>query len=257
MHSSDRIMIQALCDADAVALYSVAYSGALLVNLMRNSMESAWDPWVFDMIKEEKQNVIKIYSYPYIIFFIIISIGVILVAPEFLYIMGGDGYVEAMYVIPPVVLAYVCSMFYSLYGALERYYKKQIVFPIFGSICAAANIGLNFLFIPKYGYIAAAYTTFFSCFLEMILHYFYCYKINKANYYDTKFNLICLILCSLLSFLAIFLYKYSLIRYLFIGALVLSILIVLWIKRKWLIDYLKTIRGIKKLNEEVNEDENN
>lgn len=45
----------------------------------------------------------------------------------------------------------------------------------------AINIGLNYLFIPKYGYSMAAVTTMFSYFLLMVFNYFtvrYLLKIN-------------------------------------------------------------------------------
>ena len=255
MHSSDRIMIQALCDSDSVALYSVAYSGALLVNMLRNSMESAWDPWVFDMLSEDNRQRIRSFSYPYILFFVAASIGIIFLAPEFLWLMGGKGYVEAMYVVPPVVLAYVCSMFYSLYGGLERYYKKQIVFPIFGSICAATNIGLNFLFIPIYGYIAAAYTTLICCFMEMLFHFLFCKKLKVDNTYNTKFNILILLICGGFTALGIFLYNYSIIRYSVVGALVLIVIVFVIVKRQWIKDYIKTIRTKKPPVERKDNDE--
>ena len=36
-------------------------------------------------------------------------------------------------------------------------------------VCAALNLGLNFLLIPKYGYIAAATTTFIAFALDLLI----------------------------------------------------------------------------------------
>jgi len=247
MHTSDRIMIQSFCESESVALYSVAYSGALLVNIIRNSMESAWDPWVFDMIDKGRRQEIKKYSYLYITFFALLCMAIVAVAPEFLYIMGGDGYVEAMYVVPPVVMAYYCSMIYSLYGGVERFYKKQKIFPIIAAVCAIANIGLNFIFVPTYGYIAAAYTTLFSCFLEMILHYFYSLKMGYSNIYNTSFNLLTIVGVLIVCVISVSLYRLIVVRYTIIALGMLIFLILLSVYRDKVIDYIRTIRN-KKVN---------
>lgn len=221
MHSSDRIMIQKFCVSESVALYSVAYSGAMIVNLIRNSMESAWDPWVFEMLNKGKGSDIKKFSYPYIALFCLICVGLVSVAPEALILMGGDSYREAMYVIPPVVLAYYCSMIYSLYGGVERYYKQQKIFPFFGGACALINVVLNYVAIPVFGYIAAAYTTLISCFLEMLMHYLYSRKLGYSKVYSTTFNFMSIVIMLIFCVIMMSLYALLVVRYVFIVSIAL------------------------------------
>jgi len=238
MHSSDRIMIQKFCDSESVALYSVAYSGALIVNLIRNSMESAWDPWVFEMMNKERGFEIKRYSYPYITLFSLLCIGLVSVAPEALMLMGGNSYREAMYVIPPVVLAYYCSMIYSLYGGLERYHKKQKIFPFIGGTCALINVALNYVVIPTFGYIAAAYTTLISCFLEMLLHYLYSRKKGYSKVYSTPFNLLCIVLMAIICLIMMSLYSLLVIRYALIVIIIILLLIIALKNKQTVIKYM-------------------
>lgn len=58
---------------------------------------------------------------------------------------------------------------YSLYVNIEHYYKKTPYITVNTIIAAASNIVLNFIFIPRYGYIAAAYTTLASYFISFCI----------------------------------------------------------------------------------------
>jgi len=48
-------------------------------------------------------------------------------------------------------------------------------------LAAALNVVLNYIFIPRYGYIAAAYTTLATYLLYFIFHYFLAKKIHGSS----------------------------------------------------------------------------
>ena len=79
----------------------------------------------------------------------------IMIAPEILYILGGEEYMQAVYVIPPVMIGYIAQMLYTLYVNIEYYNRKQKQIMAGTLIAAAINIILNLIFIPIFGYIAA------------------------------------------------------------------------------------------------------
>lgn len=245
MHSSDRIMIQQFCDTESVALYSVAYSGGALINMFRNSLETAWDPWVFEKISRGEKGRICRYSYVYLIFFEVICVGIVALAPEMLYLLGGKAYMNAIYVVPPVVMAYMVSMIYSLYGGLERYYKDQKWFPVFAIISAGLNILLNIVFIPKFGYIAAAYTTFISCSVECALHYYNAKHLGYADIYDIKFNISSLLICGFIISIVNVLYEHNNFRYFMIIASLLCTAAICFNKKKMITAYINEFKGEK------------
>lgn len=245
MHSSDRIMIQQLCDSESVALYSVAYTGGAMVNVLRNSMETAWDPWVFEKIDKGQENSICRYSFAYIVFFEVICVGIVAVAPEVLYLLGGNAYMNAIYVVPPVVMAYMSSMIYSLYGALERYYKDQKYFPLFAAVSAGSNILLNILFIPKFGYVAAAYTTFISCSIECLLHYCNARRQGYAKIYNIKFNIVSMLVCGFIIAIINILYKYISLRYIAIAVVLACVFISCLQKKEVILGYIREFKEQK------------
>jgi len=186
MGFSDRIMIQKMCGNEDVAIYTLAYTCAMFVDIMRNSLNSAWDPWVFERLNSRKTDDINTYSKYYLGFFLLLCTYVMLLAPELLLIFGGKSYLAARFVVPPVVVGYIFCMIYSLFSCLERYAKQQKKFALITFICALTNIVLNFVLIPIFGYIAAAYTTLVSYMLSSALHYLHAKKIGLSEIYDIK-----------------------------------------------------------------------
>lgn len=237
MHSSDRIMIGKMCSSEEAGIYGVAYTCAMFANILRNSMNTAWNPWIYEKISCGREKDIKRVSYIYLSVFFILCSGIILSAPEILMVLGGETYLLAKDVVPPVVTAYMFSMVYSLYGGIEQYYKKQKKFAIIASLCAVVNIGLNFMLIPIFGYITAAYTTLISSALECFFHYKNVKKMGFQEIYNTKFNFCLLIGMFLFNIVSFALYRANFLRYLSILIYLLTAIIIV-IRRK---DYIQTL----------------
>ena len=101
---------------------------------------------------------------------------------------------------------------------IEQFKKKTVGMAIASISAAGLNYLLNMIFIPKFGYIAAAYTTLASFLWLMIIHMFLVYKIGYANIYDqTKF--LKMVVCMGLYTVAVhFLYGNTILRYLILSA---------------------------------------
>lgn len=238
LNSSDRAMITNLCGATDNALYSMAYNIALIVSVIWSAMNSAFSPWLGEKLNEKKYGDIMKYVYPYTVIFCVLVVGVMLTAPEVLWILGGQSYIAAKYVIPPVMVGYVFVFMYSLYVNIEQFEKKTLGMSICTLICAFINIGLNCIFIPIFGYIAAAYTTLVSYLLMYILHYFIVRHMRMQQCYDTRFLVGSCIAMVCLGALSLFLYINNLVRYITIAIFILAFLLIFIKKRHAIIKML-------------------
>jgi len=252
LNSSDRVMIHSLCGNREAGLYSVAYTCAMLVNVLMTSMNSAWVPW--SMSQVDKNNTVELRKKAklFVGLFGFLVFGVVLLGPEVLLFMGGKPYMEAVGVIPPVMIGISFQFIYTLYVNIERYYKKQKIVAIGTVIAAIVNLILNWFFIPMFGYIAAAYTTLFSYALLFVIHFLFVKKMGKGYIYDGKFNLIFLIASVCVMFISLVLYSNNILRYVILGILFVMILIVVIYYRVAVIQSLKT-KSIKPVLEAVNE----
>ncbi len=246
LSSSDKIMITKLSSPEDNALYSVAYSISSLVSILWASLNSAWSPWAYDKMDKKDYTALKETSKPYTIFFLVIVLCMMLLTPEILYLMGGESYLKAKYVMPPVMIGYVFQFVYSLYVNIEFYHKKQRNIALGTIIAAALNILLNAIFIPKFGYIAAAYTTLIGYIALFLIHFYFVKRLNCTSWYDTKFFTKILSFSLILIIIFNLLYKFSIIRY---GLLVIIFIIILFIlikNKKEIIESLKE-KDINKL----------
>lgn len=231
LSSADKIMITKLASADDNALYSVAYTISTIASILWTSMNNAWSPWAYSQMDKKNYNELKNKSKPYIVVYLIVIYLLILIAPELLLIMGGNNYIEAKYVMPPVMIGYCFQFVYSLYVNIEFYHKKQKNIAIGTVVACLINIGLNFIFIPIFGYIAAAYTTLIGYIVLYLIHYFFVVKLKCKDWYDNTFFVKVLMLSLVMIFVSNLLYYFNIIRYLILIVFII-ILLTVCIKNK-------------------------
>ena len=240
LNCSDRIMITKMCGESDNALYSMSYNVAQAVNVLWMAMNSAFMPWQCEQLHSKAYSKIKKYSYVYILVFICCVMGMMLIAPELLMILGGKRYVEAKNVIPPVMMGYVFLFLYSLYVNIEQYEKKNAGMAVATMTSAIVNIFLNVVLIPLFGFEAAAYTTMISYFLLFLLHYILVSRMKMEKCFDSKLIWTVSILLSIISIGIIKLYDLVFLRFLilfFCGDLFFGILVG---NRKKIKDFLKS-----------------
>ena len=226
----DRIIITKMTNYTENAMYTMSYSIANLVSIIWTSFNGAWTPWFFEKLKARDIKSIQKVSKYYFLIFWMLAMGVVALAPELLKIFAPEEYYESVYVIPPIIAGLIFQFVYSLYVNIEFYYKKNKYIPIGTIISAVINIILNIIFIPKYGYIAAAYTTFISYILLMIFHYYISKKLcTREILFDERYLKIMLLISIILNAAFIILYsQFILLRYI----LTIAIYIVIFVKER-------------------------
>ncbi|MCM1196275.1 MAG: oligosaccharide flippase family protein [Roseburia sp.] len=243
LNQADRIMIGNLVGNAEAGMYGVAYSISNLMFLLVNAINFSLVPYIYKKINNNEYEAIKKNTGP--LFFIVSLLCVItmLFAPEVVFIFGGDKYMDAKWVIPSVSASVYFIFLYSMFSNLEYYYKKTWQISVASIICAGLNIGLNYVFIPKFGYYAAGYTTLVSYVLLALCHFaMYKWVLKKEiktikNLYNMYFLFFSSLFVLVSMFFIIFTYNYIYIRY----SLIVVILILGIIFRKKIITLIKNI----------------
>lgn len=244
LNHSDRIMIKSMVGASASGIYSLAYNLSSMLTILNTAITNSLTPWIYRCIKKHEIKRIHDVTNTLLIVVAVSNLLLISIAPEAILVFAPVSYSEAIWTIPPVTLAVFFQFLYSLFASFEFYYEKTRWIMIASIAGALLNIILNYLFIPIYGYIAAAYTTL-SCYLfYCFMHFFFMRRVCKKYCSgEQPYNIGEILIISsaflVLGFLLMSLYPYWHIRYAFLVA-VLTMLI---IKRKSL---LKVIHIIKK-----------
>ena len=233
----DRVFINQYCGAEYTGIYSLAYSYAVLINIVLNAVNEAWLPWFHDTFKDKLFDQIRKNVKPLVLFGCWFGLGCIAIAPEAIWILGGESYMEGIWVVPPVTLGIVCNYIFQHYEHIELHLKKTWYISLGTIIAAIINIVLNVIFIQLYGFVAAAYTTLFCYILLMFLHHFISASLLKVKIYDNIFMYLALVITAILSAIFMLLYqKLWIIRWILIS--IISI-IFLWIFRKRILQIIK------------------
>ena len=167
----DVTMIQNICGDSDTGLYTSGYTIGTLLMFITNAVSQAWLPWFNEQMYEENREAIREKNKLLMFYGCVMTLFFVAAAPEAVKILFHRNYWDSMWVVPPVALGTLCQYFYTNYVNLELYTKKTALIAGNSVIAAIINIGLNAYYIPRYGYIAAAYTTLAGYFALMILHY--------------------------------------------------------------------------------------
>lgn len=229
-----RVMIKQLCSSEDLAMYSLAYTIGSLVSILVMSINSAYSPWLGDRLTEKKYEVIRNMSFPYAAIFSFCGCVGVLLMPEVLLLMGGRSYMGALYVMPPVAAGCIMQFLYCMYVNVEQYEKKTKGMALASVIAAASNFVLNYIFIPRFGFIAAAYTTYVGYLSLLIMHMWLVYHIKMSHVYENRKIILVALGTSLIMFAENFVLELLIIRYALLVAFGLLALIIL-LKNKELI----------------------
>ncbi len=222
---SDRIMIQKMISDSAAGIYGVSYNLSMVVQGVFTGVNAAWIPFTYKSLKSDNYNKVGKYSNILLLFIGVISLGLIICAPEIIKILAPIEYYSAVWVIPPIVLGLYFSFLSSLFGNIEFYYKKNIFVTIATTGAAILNIILNAIFIPRFGFIAAGYTTAVGYVVLTIAHFIFMSKIQPQKIYDTKTLFKISISVIIIALIFTCLYNFLVIRYIIIFIVVLIILL--------------------------------
>lgn len=217
---SDRIMINQYIGSSAVGIYGTLYSVSSISLIAWNAMNGAYVPYLFKNIDNiDEHNNIRRTSSTLLTLYTFIAFVMILLAPEIVRIMATQEYYEAVYIMPPIAMGVALTAVSNLYSNILIFYKKTKVIMLASGAASVVNLVLNYIFIPRFGYQAAAYTTLVAYIIMALIEAVVATRYYKNHtklkmIYDNKLIFILCVITVLLSFISIFLYGAKIPRYL-------------------------------------------
>jgi len=175
---SDRYILEFFRGSQEVGIYSASYNiSEKSIMLLASLFILASGPISIHIWEKEGKEkctefINKITRY-YLVACVPAIIGLSVLSKPILNIMTGEQYFEGYKIIPFVTLGILFLGLQQRFQAGFIFYKKTGYISLSIVVSGLLNIFLNFLFIPKYGYFAAAVTTLvsyaFLLFLMIIL----------------------------------------------------------------------------------------
>lgn len=182
----DRIMIKSMVGSSEAGIYSFSYVVYSLFRVATTSLENVWKPWVYEKMDAKDYDTVRKQGTKYAFGMAIFTVLIMFASPEIVKILGDKEYWNSTPCVIPVLVGGFFAFLYTLPSLIEYFYCKT-QFIALGTMCAAGlNILLNYICIPRYGYIAAAYTTLVTYIAYFLFHYILAAKIHGKSIYSTR-----------------------------------------------------------------------
>lgn len=231
LSQSDRIMISRMCNLSDAGIYGVAYQLSTSIFIFTLAVHYSFTPWTYENLKAEEYEKIGNVALKFEAAVGAACFLFSLFAPELIRIIGGKQYMQAMWIVPSVAMSVLFQTVYTFFANVEFYYEKTKFVMIASVFVAGLNIILNYIFISKYGFVAAGYTTLFCYIVYSVIHFvFMNYTLRQKNikpFYNVKKVWGIGILFVIASLFVNILFVNSILRYMviFIGFIVIVLLV--------------------------------
>lgn len=193
----DRILLKHLSPNEGNAVYELGLYGAfyklsIIMVLFIQTFRFAVEPFFFDQHKQRKDR--KIYA-EVMHYFIIVMIFIFLMVTifyDFIVLFIGSSYHdERGFLVVSILL--LANLFLGIFFNLSIWYKliDKTIFGAYLAIFGAViTLGLNFVLIPKIGFVGSAITTL-ACYFSMVIASYFLgkkyfpvpYKIKRGSLY--------------------------------------------------------------------------
>ena len=188
---SDRYILLYNQGDAAVGLYGIGARFVLMLNVVITAVNTAYTTFAFS--SKDDENAKKQFYYVFTVVSLILLAIVFTVSifgKEIVWLMADHEYYSSYVIIRDMMfgqLLYAVSTFVS-YGIIFE--KKSVYSMISVSAGAIVNLALNFIFIPKYGIVAAALTTLVGYLVSLVLTYIFSERLYPCYYGMGKLSLL-------------------------------------------------------------------
>jgi O-antigen/teichoic acid export membrane protein len=160
--ASDRFLLGTLFSFEQVGLYTVATSLTSVLALANSALGQAWSPHAVRVYAE--QRALAPIFYGRVMTYLLAGFGLLCVgcttfAREVLVLLSAPPFYAATLAVGPLALGCMASASTQITALGITLSKKTVYFSVYAWLAALLNLGLNIWLIPKWGMVAAAWTT--------------------------------------------------------------------------------------------------
>lgn len=181
----DRLFINKYCSLSDVGIYSLGYKIGSIINILFIlAFSQIWAP--MRMEYRYARNADELYKLILTYYFAIglfVTVIISIFSKELLTLISGrEDYIIAYRVVPFVMLGY---LIYGVVNIIDAgiFFERKVIYNVYIFwFSVLVNVVLNYIFIPKFGYMAAALTTLISYMVTAFLVFFVSNRLYKIHF---------------------------------------------------------------------------
>lgn len=189
VNMSDRMFIDHFFGKEVLGVYNIGYVLGSAISILSAAFANAIIPFSYDLFAQDtlkaKTKVVKVY-WLYIGVMIFTLFCIWLMAPFIFKWFINAKFAEGVRYVIWIALGYFFQGIYFLFSNIIFYLKKTKVLFYLSFVNIIINLGLNFLLVPKFGPIGAAYTLCVSYLIYFLTVAIYCHTVFPLPWLSHK-----------------------------------------------------------------------
>lgn len=185
--NSDILMLKQLAGASESGIYSLAFTMAGIIFTIFGALNNSWVPFFFDDMKDGRRENAANQAAHFQELFTVLSVGFVLLVREVWMIYASEEYRPGIELIPVFVGSYYLNFLCTFPVNFEYFHKKTGVTAAATIASAIINVGLNYVFILKFGMLGAAVATLLSHVIQLVMHEVYSRVLYHGAEYPFSF----------------------------------------------------------------------
>ncbi len=150
LSSSNSIITTMRLGEEANAAVSTAASANHIMTTLLLAVSGAVTTWLMDNLNQENIKTVRKGTLLYIVGISVLSIGVILFAPEVVFILGSGKYPESVTLMPGFVVATLVQSSTTIFTIMLTYQKKVVGTAVWTGIIAVLCVVAKYFLLPFY-----------------------------------------------------------------------------------------------------------
>ncbi|HXN17205.1 MAG TPA: polysaccharide biosynthesis C-terminal domain-containing protein [Candidatus Binatus sp.] len=189
LNFSDRFFLQRFSTISVVGTYALGYKfGYMLSFLVIQPFTMIWSARMYDIAKmQDARRLFSRFGAYLCLVLTTVAIGISVVIKDVIGFMAAPDFRSAYRIVPIIALAYVFQGLGYHFQTGMLIEKKSSYLGMAGAIAAVFNIAMNFLLIPRFKGMGAAWATALSFLLLAMLVYSFSQKMYPIPYKLSKF----------------------------------------------------------------------
>jgi O-antigen/teichoic acid export membrane protein len=191
MAVGDRFILNMFARVDEVGIYQIAVSFGLTEKLFLSAFESAWAPFYYATVRDAdaRQVFRTVTTYGFAVL-VLLTAGLSATGRELVQAMthgrimapADPRWAQVSTVVTWTAIGVLLQGAYLLTSIGLNITKKTQYYPIATSVAAATNVGLNFVLIPRYGMVGAAWANGACYAVQAILGFVFSQRFYQISY---------------------------------------------------------------------------
>ncbi len=246
--STNTIVTKNVLGAEAVSVVSLASSANHILTILLTSLSGAVTTWLMDNMEQGNVKATRRGTLFYVGGISLVAVGVILLSPEVVWILGGKAYASSTALMPGMVVSALIQSVTTIYTIMLTYQKRVVKTALYTTVVAVICILAKVFLLPVYGVMVLPFINM-ACFAILyFVNYILVRRSGCGKYVNFKgITAILLIICFVMAG-SYYLYEHTVIRYAVIAAMAVVALTIMYKYRAVIIKLVKSKFKKKKTN---------